>query len=289
MKHIPDHGYLYEVEIQNVRRFNSQECSTTEADALAAAAHVALYNLLIQGIGDGHITAGPSQLRQVNQSMLAQVPRPPGQLAPKPSNPPLLSRVEAPKVAQGTGPRQYNQSMLAQVPRPARHLATRSSNPPLFSRIEAPQVAQGPGPRPAKESILAQAPRQPRHFATRSTNPPFLHRVEAPRIKKKRKKKQPTQQAQNSNLIPLTNRKVDDIDVPEPEGDRKWTIRSDQLKAEIRSVQSHQDRLKSNVLPAIQREDAFVFSFSTPIRSVLVLLILIFFFLPSPFPPGERG
>jgi hypothetical protein len=285
VKHIPDHGYLYEVEIQNVRRFNSQECSTTEADALAAAAHVALYNLLIQGIGDGHITAGPSQLRQVNQSMLAQVPRPPGQLAPKPSNPPLLSRAEAPKVAQGTGPRQYN---LAQVPRPARHLATRSSNPPLFSRIEAPQVAQGPGPRPVKESILAQAPRQPRHFATRSTNLPFLHRVEAPRIKKKRKKKQPTQQAQNSNLIPLTNRKVDDIDVPEPEGDRKWTIRSDQLKAEIRSVQSHQDRLKSNVLPAIQREDAVVFFFLHSYSLRTCLAYSNFFLSSVAFPPRGR-
>ncbi|KAN0075095.1 hypothetical protein V8E54_007706 [Elaphomyces granulatus] len=236
VKHVHGRGYLYEVEIPGIAPLTARTYYSREADALDASAHISLYSLLVQGTGDPRDLAGPSQLRQVDGSMLAQVPR-----------------------------------------APSRYPATPSSKPPILQGTNDGYIPSKP--RRVGGSMLAQVPRAPSaYFTPRSSNPALHHRLDPSKIKKKRKKKQPVAQVQNSNLIPLTTRKLDDIDVPEEPADRKWMISADELKAQMRGLQVHQDRLKSNVLPVVY------------IRSVLLMgLHILTYFFCRLSPTGEGG
>lgn len=84
--YIHNNGYRHEVEVSGSSYFSRMKWYPTEWDSCKAAAHTALYIILVFGNDASRSSSGPFALKRADESLLAHVPRIPSHRSHVPIN-----------------------------------------------------------------------------------------------------------------------------------------------------------------------------------------------------------
>ncbi|RMJ22340.1 hypothetical protein PHISP_06787 [Aspergillus sp. HF37] len=234
---IPDPKYTklsnarYTLDLQGSLFSGTSGTYNGDWDSQNGCAHMAMYSMLV--FGNGMIaTYPPVTLRNSNEQMLALIPRVPGgaashagvKRAPDDTTSASTSALASTSNAShsSSNGRKKRKTQNAPAPAPASNVSqglSKSDKKRLVRRAKRARKAA----RKAQERLEAQKKTK----ATARTQAPQAQNASA-----------------SANMVPVTNRRLAEVGVPEPKIEKRWPFSPKTLGAQLAKLQSRSERLQ---------------------------------------------